>query len=110
MVRIKLKEIEAARLLKPPSITPVQLARVRSMSIVSVGIFSAIAMLLPLAFIPGLIAIILPSEVYVISRIYDEVVVLRSPVPTETQELQWEFVEEETEKGRIATYGAHTVP
>lgn len=73
------------------------------------GAALAIVMLVPLAIIPVLIVAILPTEIYILGRVYDDVVEIRSTKANINDTGDVERANEENEKARMKTYGAHLV-
>jgi len=73
------------------------------------GAVLAIVMIVPLALIPGLIVVVLPAEIYVLGRVYDNVVEMRSRKDDISETTELERANEENEEVRVRTYGAHLV-
>ncbi|MFX1415429.1 MAG: hypothetical protein ACFFC0_01405 [Promethearchaeota archaeon] len=73
------------------------------------GAALAIVMIVPLTIIPGLIMVVLPLEIYVLGRVYDNVVEMRSRKDDISDTVDLERANEENEEVRVRTYGAHLV-
>ena len=73
------------------------------------GAVLAIVMIVPLAMIPGLIIAVLPAEIYVLGRVYDNVVEMRSRKDDVSETMDLERANEKNEEVRTRTYGAHLV-
>lgn len=73
------------------------------------GAVLAIVMIVPLTLIPGLIMVVLPAEIYVLGRVYDNVVEMRSRKDDISETTELERANEENEEVRVRTYGAHLV-
>lgn len=73
------------------------------------GAVLAIVMIVPLTIFPGLIIAVLPAEIYVLGRMYDSVVEMRSRKDDVSETKDLERANEENEEVRVRTYGAHLV-
>ncbi len=73
------------------------------------GAVLAIVMIVPLTIVPGLIMVVLPAEIYVLGRVYDNVVELRSRKDEISGTTDLERANEENEEVRVRTYGTHLV-
>jgi len=73
------------------------------------GAVLAIVMIVPLTIIPGLIMVVLPAEIYVLGRVYDNIVETRFRKDSISETTDLERANEENEEARVRTYGAHLV-
>ncbi|MHA2600805.1 MAG: hypothetical protein AM324_001565 [Candidatus Thorarchaeota archaeon SMTZ1-83] len=103
-------ESEAVNVVEPPQQTAVLAQRnVGTVLQTLAGTVLAIAMIVPLTIIPGLIIAVLPLEIYVLGRVYDNVVEIRSRRDDADVTKDLERANEENEEVRVRTYGAHLV-
>ncbi len=72
----------------------------------ALGVVAAGIALTPLLLLPGLIILVLPAEVYIIGRIYDDVTEARNTKNrSEVEKVQYDRSADDTEKARVAVYG-----
>ena len=103
-------ESEVVNVVEPPQQTAVLAQRkVGAVLQTLAGTVLAIVMIVPLTIIPGLIIVVLPLEIYVLGRVYDNVVEIRSRRDDADTTKDLERANEENEEVRVKTYGAHLV-
>lgn len=74
----------------------------------ALGVVVAGIALTPLLLLPGLIILVLPAEVYLVGRIYDNVTEARNiKNRSEADNSRYDRSAEETEEARVAVYGRH---
>ncbi|MFX1602069.1 MAG: hypothetical protein ACFFCK_01195 [Promethearchaeota archaeon] len=103
-------EYEIAKVVAPPQhAAVVSKNNVGAVLQAVAGAVLAIVMIVPLSIVPGLIMVILPVEIYVLGKVYDNLIEIRSANDDISETTDLERANEENEEVRVRTYGAHLV-
>jgi hypothetical protein len=66
-------------------------------------------MIVPVFFIPGLIIVVLPAGMYLLGKVYDDIIEKTSKKDEASETMVIERATEENEKARLMVYGAHLI-